>query len=155
MQIKLAALLLVVALTATNAPVLAQARDVYVLPYEGAITPVAAEFLTKGIAAAVAADAEAVLIEIDTPGGLDTAMRDIIKAELNAAVPVIVYVAPPGSRAASAGAYITMAAHVAAMAPGTNIGSATPVSLTGAAMDSTMARKVVHDASAYLESIAQ
>jgi membrane-bound serine protease (ClpP class) len=131
------------------------AQEVHVLPYDGAITPVSAEYFTEGIAAAEAENAAAVILEIDTPGGLDSAMRAIVKAELNARIPVVVYVAPPGSRAASAGAYITMAAHVAAMAPGTNIGSATPVSLGGAAMDSTMTRKVVHDATAYLESIAR
>lgn len=128
---------------------------VHVLPYQGAITPISAEFLVDGIEAAARSGAEAVIIELDTPGGLDTAMRSIIKAELNAEIPVIVYVAPAGSRAASAGAYITMAAHVAAMAPGTNIGSATPVALAGAVMDSTMHDKVVHDARAYLESIAE
>ena len=137
------------------AAVPAAAQEVHVLPYQGAITPVTAEFFTEGIAAAADQNAEAVILEIDTPGGLDTAMRDIVKAELNASIPVIVYVAPSGSRAASAGAYITMAAHVAAMAPGTNIGSGTPVSLSGGVMDSTMTRKVVNDATAYLESIAR
>lgn len=133
----------------------ADSQVVHALRYQGAITPIAAEYLVEGIDAAALAGAEAVLIELDTPGGLDSAMRDIIKAELNASLPVLVYVAPSGSRAASAGAYITMAAHVAAMAPSTNIGSATPVSLGGASLDSTMARKVVHDAAAYLESIAR
>ena len=117
--------------------------------------PVPDPRLADDIEAAAEANAVAVILEIDTPGGLDSAMREIVKAELNARVPVIVYVAPPGSRAASAGAYITMAAHVAAMAPGTNIGSGTPVSMAGAAMDSTMIRKVVHDATAYRESIAR
>jgi membrane-bound serine protease (ClpP class) len=144
---------LLTALILAAAP--ATALEVHVLPYQGAITPVTAEFFVDGIAAAESEDAHAVILEIDTPGGLDSAMRDIVKAELNASIPVIVYVAPPGSRAASAGAYITMAAHIAAMAPGTNIGSGTPVSMAGAAMDSTMARKVVHDATAYLESIAR
>lgn len=144
---------LLIALLLVAAP--ATAAEVHLLGYQGAITPVTAEFLTDGIEAAAEANAVAVILEIDTPGGLDSAMRDIVKAELNARVPVIVYVAPPGSRAASAGAYITMAAHVAAMAPGTNIGSGTPVSMGGAVMDSTMTRKVVHDASAYLESIAR
>jgi membrane-bound serine protease (ClpP class) len=133
----------------------AVAQEVHLLEYQGAITPITAEFFVDGIEAAAAEDAEAVILEIDTPGGLDSAMREIVKAELNARVPVIVYVAPPGSRAASAGAYIAMAAHIAAMAPGTNIGSGTPVSMAGAAMDSTMIRKVVHDATAYLESIAR
>jgi membrane-bound serine protease (ClpP class) len=136
-------------------PVSALAAGVHILPYQGAITPVAAEYLVDGIAYAEDAGAAAVLIELDTPGGLDSAMRTIVKAQLAAGLPVVVYVAPSGSRAASAGAYLTMAAHVAAMAPGTNIGSATPVHMGGAAMDSTMARKVIHDAVAYLESIAQ
>lgn len=131
------------------------AAAIHVLAYDGAITPITAEYLVDGIKAAEDEDAEAVLIELDTPGGLDVAMRDIVKAELASTVPVIVYVAPSGSRAASAGAYMTMAAHVAAMAPGTNIGSGTPVNMGGAAMDSTMASKVIQDAVAYLESIAE
>jgi membrane-bound serine protease (ClpP class) len=128
---------------------------VYVLPYDGVITPVAADYLVGGLEDAQRQHADAVVIELDTPGGLDSSMRDIIKAMMASTVPVVVYVAPSGSRAASAGVFITMAAHVAAMAPGTNIGSASPVSLMGAQMDSTMARKVMHDAVAYLEGIAQ
>jgi membrane-bound serine protease (ClpP class) len=133
----------------------AEGRVVHLLSYQGAITPVAVEYLVEGIEDAGLSGAEAVIIELDTPGGLDSSMREIVKAELNASLPVIVYVAPSGSRAASAGVYITMAAHIAVMAPGTNIGSATPVAMGGASLDSTMSRKVVHDATAYLESIAQ
>ena len=81
-------------------------------------------------------------------------MRDIVKAELGSALPVVVWVGPAGSRAASAGAFITLAAHVAAMAPGTNIGSASPVQMGGAQMDSTMASKVTNDAAAYIASLA-
>jgi len=128
---------------------------VWVLPYEGAITPVAASYLVEGIEAAEVAGAQCVVIELDTPGGLDTSMRQIVKKEMESSIPVVVYVAPSGSRAASAGVFITMAAHVAAMAPGTNIGSASPVNLGGGGMDSTMTRKVTHDAAAYLVSIAE
>ncbi len=127
---------------------------VRVLPYEGAITPVAASYLVEGIEEAAEEGAACVVIELDTPGGLDTSMRQIVKAEMASPVPVVVYVAPSGSRAASAGVFITMAAHVAAMAPGTNIGSASPVNLGGGGMDSTMTHKVTHDAIAYLVSIA-
>jgi membrane-bound serine protease (ClpP class) len=150
-------LILIVTLLLGAPPLQVHAADpvVHLLPYQGAITPVSAEYLVDGIAEASSEGAAAVLIELDTPGGLDTAMRAIVKAELNADIPVIVYVAPSGSRAASAGAYITMAAHVAAMAPGTNIGSGTPVGMAGAVVDSTMTRKVVHDAIAYLQSIAE
>jgi membrane-bound serine protease (ClpP class) len=132
----------------------ASAAVVHVLPYEGAITPVATEYLEHGIEYAAEVGAEAVIIQIDTPGGLDTSMRGIIKSIMASEIPVIVHVAPRGSRAASAGAYITMAAHIAAMAPSTNIGSASPVAMMGAAMDSTMHAKVMHDAVAYIESIA-
>ena len=145
---------LILSLFAFLAVASAQAQVVHQLSYEGAITPVASEYFVEGIAVAQEALAEAVLIEIDTPGGLDSAMREIIKAIFAAEVPVIVYVAPSGSRAASAGAFITMAAHVAAMAPGTNIGSASPVAMMGASLDSTMSAKVKNDAIAYLESIA-
>jgi membrane-bound serine protease (ClpP class) len=135
-------------------PPSATASDVHLVTYEGPITPVASEFLVGIIEQAAAAQAEVLIIELDTPGGLDTSMREIIKAELAAAIPIVVYVSPGGSRAASAGAFITVASHVAAMAPGTNIGSASPVQMMGGGMDSTMAHKVTNDAAAYIASIA-
>lgn len=132
----------------------AGAAEIHLCPYEGPITPVAAEYLVESIEQAAAEGAEAVILQLDTPGGLDTSMRHIIKAQLASPIPVVVYVGPGGSRAASAGAFITLAAHVAAMAPGTNIGSASPVQMGGAGMDSTLASKVAHDASAYIASLA-
>jgi membrane-bound serine protease (ClpP class) len=131
------------------------APRVHLVPYDGPITPVAAEFLRERLAEAADADVDAAVIQLDTPGGLDAAMRDIIKAMLASPVPVIVHVAPPGARAASAGAFITVAAHAAAMAPGTNIGSASPVQMGGAIGDSTMAAKVANDAAAYIASLAR
>jgi membrane-bound serine protease (ClpP class) len=92
---------------------------------------------------------------MDTPGGLDTAMRDIVQSILNSPLPVVVYVAPSGARAASAGVLITMAAHIAVMAPGTNIGAAHPVGLGGGKMDETMLKKVENDAAAYAKSLAE
>jgi membrane-bound serine protease (ClpP class) len=133
----------------------AVAGELHHLIYSGPITPVAAEFLVESIAKAEEDGAVALVIQLDTPGGLDTSMRDIVKAQLAAGLPVVVFVAPEGSRAASAGAFITLAAHVAAMAPGTNIGSASPVQMGGAGMDSTMAHKVTNDAAAYIASIAE
>jgi len=94
------------------------------------------------------------VLELDTPGGLDASMRVIIRALLNAAVPTVVYVAPSGARAASAGTFIALAADIAAMAPGTTIGAAHPVNLIGKS-DETMAAKVVNDAAAYARSIAE
>lgn len=146
-------LVLCAALVAAATP--ARAQEVLVATWDGAITPVAARFMVQAIERAEREDAVAVVLELDTPGGLDSSMRDIVKAQLRATVPVIVYVAPAGSRAASAGVFITMAAHVAAMAPTTNIGSASPVQMMGAGMDSTMGKKVTNDAVAYLESIAE
>jgi len=129
-------------------------RTVMVLTVEGVINPVSAEFLEKGMARANEEGLECVLIRLDTPGGLDTSMRKIVKAINASSVPVIVYVAPSGARAASAGVFITMAAHVAAMAPGTNIGAAHPVGM-GGKMDETMKEKVTNDAVAYIRSIAE
>ena len=146
--------LLVLVACIAPAPMSARAAEVHLVTYDGPITPVAAEFLVQSIAAAESEGAAALIIRLDTPGGLDTSMRDIVKAQLGAQVPVVVFVAPSGSRAASAGAFITLAAHVAAMAPGTNIGSASPVQMGGADMDSTMTRKVTNDAAAYIASIA-
>jgi len=139
------------------APVSAEeppARKVMVLSYEGVINPVAAEFMGKGIAQANRENARALIIRLDTPGGLDTSMRSIIKAMIASEVPVAVYVSPSGARAASAGAFITVAAHVAAMAPQTNIGAAHPVGL-GEKMDKVMSEKATNDAVAYIKSLAE
>ncbi|GAC1470908.1 MAG: nodulation protein NfeD [Desulfuromonadaceae bacterium] len=118
------------------------------------ITPVTAQFLHRNLEEAAYRGDRLVLIEMDTPGGLDTAMREIVKDVMASPVPVVVYVAPSGARAASAGAIIALAADVAAMAPGTNIGAAHPVSLGEKTTDKTMEAKVVNDAEAYAEGIA-
>lgn len=123
--------------------------------YEGIINPVAAEYLHDAVTFAVKRGAQVLVVQLDTPGGLDTSMRLIIKDFTNAPLPVVVYVSPSGGRAASAGVFITMAAHVAAMAPGTNIGAAHPVAMGGGQMDKTMMEKVENDASAYIRSIAE
>lgn len=134
----------------------AAAVDIPVIRINGSINPVVADFSVNEIKLANEALAPALLIEIDTPGGLDSAMRRIIQATLSSRIPVIVYVAPAGARAASAGALITLAADFAAMAPGTNLGAATPVSIgIGGGMDETMKHKVVNDAVAYARSIAE
>ena len=130
------------------------AQPVLVATYEGVINPVTAEYLKDVIAMAADRDAQAVVIRLDTPGGLDTSMRLIIKEFTASTVPVIVYVAPSGARAASAGVFLTLAAHAAAMAPGTNIGAAHPVAMGGGEMDKTMKEKVENDSVAYLKSIA-
>jgi len=136
-------------------PVFSSEKQVNLATYEGVINPVAAEFIASSIAEATKDQAEALVIKLDTPGGLDTSMRMIIK-EINASeVPIVVYVAPPGGRAASAGVFITMAAHIAAMAPGTNIGAAHPVAMGGGEMDKEMKAKVENDAVAYIKSIAE
>lgn len=129
-------------------------REVLVVTVSGVINPVSAEFIGKSVERANEMGAEAMVMELDTPGGLDTSMREIIKDILGSGVPVVVFVAPPGARAASAGAFITIAAHVAAMAPQTNIGAAHPVGV-GGQIDETMAEKVVNDAAAYIKSLAE
>ena len=131
------------------------ARQVDVLTLEGAIQPIAAEVIDGAIDRAEKAKREALVIRLDTPGGLDTSMRDIIKRILISEVPVVVYVAPSGSRAASAGTFIAMAAHVAAMAPGTSIGAATPVNVGGGDVSKDMASKVKNDAVSYIRSLAK
>ncbi|MEJ2313329.1 MAG: nodulation protein NfeD [Nitrospirota bacterium] len=131
-----------------------ESPEVMVATLDGVINPVAAEFITHSIEKANAAGAEAFVLELDTPGGLVTSMRDIVKSILGSEVPVVVYVAPPGARAASAGTFITLSAHVAAMAPQTNIGAAHPVAM-GQKMDKTMAEKAVNDSAAYIKSLAE
>ena len=128
---------------------------VAVASYDGVINPVAAEYLHDAVAFAEAEKAQALVVRLDTPGGLDTSMRMIIKDFTASGVPIVVYVSPSGGRAASAGVFLTMAAHVAAMAPGTNIGAAHPVAVGGGDMDRTMKDKVENDAAAYLKSIAE
>lgn len=124
--------------------------------YQGVIGTVTSSFLVDAIDAAEDGSYDALVVEIDTPGGLDTAMRAIVKKIMSSRVPVILYVAPSGSRAASAGAVIALACHAVAMAPGTNIGAAHPVNLAGGGggADSTMVEKVTNDAVAYVRSIA-
>jgi membrane-bound serine protease (ClpP class) len=120
------------------------------------INPTVADFITQQLEEANDFGAGAFLLELDTPGGLDTAMRSIIQALLGSDIPVIVYVYPQGARAASAGALITLAADFAVMAPGTNLGAAHPVAIGGEDQgDSVMMSKVLEDAVAYARSIAQ
>ena len=130
----------------------AQARTVLVTEVDGIITPVIADHIREGVARAEEQGHHVFLVEMDTPGGLDASMRDIIQSFLGAEVPVVVHVAPSGARAASAGALITLSAHVAAMAPGTAIGAATPVDLEGGG---DVERKIIEDAAAYAESVAR
>jgi len=121
----------------------------------GAITPPMAEFILANIEEASREGRAGLIILLDTPGGLDLAMRDIAKGILNAPLPVIVFVYPAGARAASAGVIVTVAAHVAAMAPGTNIGAAHPVAIGFGGGDKTMMEKVENDAAAYVRGIAR
>ena len=168
----LAAMLLLGALrcAAATAPVT-------LLTIDGAIGPASADYVVRGIARAAKDGSQLVILQIDTPGGLDLSMRLVIKAILTSPIPIASYVAPGGARAASAGTYIVYASHIAAMAPGTNLGAATPVQIgiTGppggepdkpparkdgdagkaASSPSAMERKAINDAAAYIRGLAQ
>ena len=150
----ISAAILLHALFAGAVPVRAESF-VLLATYDGVINPVSAEYLNDALTSAQESKAQALIIRLNTPGGLDTSMRLIIKDITGATVPVVVYVSPSSGRAASAGVFITMAAHVATMAPGTNIGAAHPVAMGGGEMDNTMKEKVENDSVAYIKSIAE
>jgi membrane-bound serine protease (ClpP class) len=140
---------------AANSP--AAASSVVEIPIDGEIEPILADYVVHGIDRANAEHASLILITIDTPGGLDTSMRAIIQAILRSTVPVVVYVYPTGSRAASAGFYILLSADIAAMSPGTETGAASPIMEIGGQVvqiDDTLRKKIVNDALAYLRSYA-
>ena len=138
--------------------------QVLVVPLEGAVSPASADFVSRAIKRAAKDKAELVVLRIDTPGGLDTSMREMIKHILASSVPVASYVGPSGARAASAGTFILYASHHAAMAPGTNLGAASPVAIGGAGPSKdgkkdespdTMTKKVTNDAVAYIRGLAE
>jgi membrane-bound serine protease (ClpP class) len=131
------------------------AGEIYVGELDGVISPASSSYLLRCIEIAEHSDATCLIMQLDTPGGLDISMREIAKRILNAEVPIVVYVAPKGARAASAGVFILYASHVAAMAPGTNVGAAHPVNIGGEQVDSVVAEKVTNDAVAYLQAIAK
>ncbi len=129
-------------------------QSIPAITVEGPITPAAAEYITRGLDAAKDQNAPAFLLRLNTPGGLLSSTRTIVSKILESPVPVIVFVTPAGSQAGSAGVFITLAAHIAAMAPGTNIGAAHPVGMQGP-MDTIMSAKATNDAAAFVRAIAQ
>jgi membrane-bound serine protease (ClpP class) len=130
-------------------------RTVHVITVDATINPATADFIHQSIEQANEAGAECLIIKLNTPGGLLKSTRVIVSDLLTAKLPVIVYVAPAGAQSASAGSFITLAAHVAAMAPGTNIGAAHPVGMQGGEKDSIMNEKATNDAAAFIRTISE
>jgi len=129
-------------------------NNVVLLTADCAIHPASADYIHSGIEIAEEEESECVIVKLNTPGGLLKSTRVIVTDILESRIPVIIYVAPSGSQAASAGVFITLAGHIAAMAPGTNIGAAHPVSLQGA-MDTIMMDKATNDAAAFIRTISE
>ncbi len=144
-------------------PLLASNSTILKLELKGAVGPASSQYLNEGMQVAQGKNAEIILIELDTPGGLSSSMRDMIQEITNSTIPVVIYVSPKGARAASAGTYLLYASHVAAMAPGTNLGAATPVNLMpvskmkdlNSSTPSTLEKKAINDAMAYIKSLAE
>lgn len=157
--LRLALFILIAVATAPAAAAQPQSPYAAVIPLKGIVNPAMSSYLDRAITQAEGTGAAVAVLEMDTPGGLDTSMRDIIKRVIAAKVPVVVYVAPSGARAGSAGVYITYSAHIAAMAPSTNIGSAHPVAIDQSGgeqqMSEDMRQKVTNDAVAYIKGLAQ
>jgi membrane-bound serine protease (ClpP class) len=152
--------ILFIGLVAVGAVVLAQSKDaaaphVDLIAIDGSINPAVDDFIREGIARAKQNGARALIIQLDTPGGLLTSTRTIVKEMLGAQVPVMVWVGPSGAGAGSAGVFITLAAHVAAMAPGTNIGAAHPVAGGGQEVKGVMGEKIENFTASFSETIAQ
>jgi len=134
---------------------LLNSADIYLAELGGVVSPASSAYIVRVIDQAENQHAVCLILKLDTPGGLDESMREITKKIEGARIPVVVYVAPKGARAASAGVFILYASHIAAMAPGTNIGAAHPVGMGGEKMDSVMVKKVTNDAVAYIRALAR
>jgi membrane-bound serine protease (ClpP class) len=149
-------LILVVAFLLCSLPALAQPGEhVDLITVKGVIDPFIAQYVGRGLDTAQGDGAQCLIIQLDTPGGSDAPMRVIVQKMLSSSVPTVVYVAPAGARAGSAGVFITLAANVAAMAPGTNIGAAHPVAMTGTELTEIEEEKTTSDAAAYVRAIAE
>lgn len=155
MRIKLPLITLLLLLLAGPRAGWADGNEIYILKVSSAIGPGIADFIRKGIKQANDENGRCIIIELDTPGGLVDSMRQIVMDIFGSRIPVLVFVSPSGARAASAGVMITLAADIAAMAPGTNIGAAHPVGAGGKEIGKTMSDKVLNDMVAYVKSIAQ
>jgi len=153
-RLAIAGTLLVLGVLVACAPSIDREEAVHVLTYEGTVDPVMARYIDRGIDEAERTNARAVVIQLDTLGGLVISMEDIVKRINTSRVPVIVYVYPPGGQAASAGTFITMAGHIAAMAPGSVIGAASPVGAGGQDIEGTLGEKITEDLAALIRGIA-